>query len=125
MPSLLDRALNVGEAKKRKEYERRVALIGAFEAELEQDTDAELRERMDALRARAKDGEDLDALLAECFAVVRETGKRTLRMRHFDVQLIGGMALHDGQIAEMKTGEGKTLTATLAVVLNSLAVRDP
>src|SRR5579859_5553491 len=125
MPSLLDRALNVGEAKKRKEYERRVALIGAFEAELEQDTDAELRERMDALRARAKDGEDLDALLPECFAVVRETGKRTLRMRHFDVQLIGAMALQEGNIAEMKTGEGKTLTATLAVVLNSLAVRDP
>src|SRR5437870_3226088 len=124
MPSLLDRALNVGEAKKFKEYQKRVALIGAFEPELEQDTDAELRERMDSLRERARSGEDLEALLPECFAVVRETGKRTLEMRHFDVQLIGGMALHDGQIAEMKTGEGKTLTATLAVVLNSLAVRD-
>jgi preprotein translocase subunit SecA len=124
MPSLLDRALNVGEAKKRKEYEKRVALIGAFEAELEHDSDAELRERMDDLRARAGEGESLDALLPECFAVVRETGKRTMGMRHFDVQLIGGMALHEGQIAEMKTGEGKTLTATLAVVLNSLAVRD-
>jgi preprotein translocase subunit SecA len=125
MPSLLDRALNVGEAKKFKAYQKRVALIGAFEAELEHDSDAELRERMDALRERAADGEDLDALLPECFAVVRETGKRTMGMRHFDVQLIGGMALHEGQIAEMKTGEGKTLTATLAVVLNSLAVRDP
>src|SRR5438128_4794891 len=124
MPSLLDRALNVGEAKKFKEYQKRVALIGAFEAELEHDTDAELRERMDALRERARSGEDLDALLPECFAVVRETGRRKVGMRHFDVQLIGGMALHDGQIAEMKTGEGKTLTATLAVVLNSLAVRD-
>src|SRR5277367_2181064 len=124
MPSLLDRALNVGEAKKRKEYEKRVALIGAFEGELEHDSDAELRERMDELRARARDGESLDALLPECFAIVRETGKRTMGMRHFDVQLIGGMALHEGQIAEMKTGEGKTLTATLAVVLNSLAVRD-
>src|SRR5438309_7468225 len=124
MPSLLDRALNVGEAKKFKSYERRVALIGAFEAELEHDTEAELRERMDELRERARAGEDLDALLPECFAVVRETGKRTVGMRHFDVQLIGGMALHEGQIAEMKTGEGKTLTATLAVVLNSLAVRD-
>ncbi|MGP0102073.1 MAG: preprotein translocase subunit SecA, partial [Solirubrobacteraceae bacterium] len=122
MPSLLDRALNVGEAKKRKEYEKRVALIGAFEAELEHDSDAELRERMDALRERAREGESLDALLPECFAIVRETGKRTMGMRHFDVQLIGGMALHEGQIAEMKTGEGKTLTATLAVVLNSLAV---
>ncbi len=125
MPSVLDRALNVGEAKKFKEYQKRVTLIGAFEAELEHDSDAELRERMDALRARAAEGEDLDALLAECFAVVRETGKRKMGMRHFDVQLIGGMALHEGQIAEMKTGEGKTLTATLAVVLNSLAVREP
>ena len=125
MPSLLDRALNVGEAKKFKTYQKRVALIGAFEAELEHDSDAELRERMDALRERAREGEQLDALLPECFAIVRETGKRTMGMRHFDVQLIGGMALHEGQIAEMKTGEGKTLTATLAVVLNSLAVRDP
>src|SRR5271156_4574576 len=124
MPSLLDRALNVGEAKKFKTYQKRVALIAAFEAELEHDSDAELRERMDELRERARDGESLDALLPECFAIVRETGKRTMGMRHFDVQLIGAMALHDGQIAEMKTGEGKTLTATLAVVLNSLAVRD-
>jgi preprotein translocase subunit SecA len=123
MPSLLDRALNVGEAKKFKTYQKRVALIGAFEAELEHDSDAELRERMDVLRQRASDGEALDALLPECFAIVRETGKRTMGMRHFDVQMIGGMALHEGQIAEMKTGEGKTLTATLAVVLNSLAVR--
>ncbi len=125
MPSLLDRALNVGEAKKFKTYQKRVALIGAFEAELEHDTDAELRERMDTLRERARGGDSLDELLPECFAIVRETGKRTMGMRHFDVQLIGAMALHDGQIAEMKTGEGKTLTATLAVVLNSLAVRDP
>ncbi|HEY7966592.1 MAG TPA: preprotein translocase subunit SecA, partial [Solirubrobacteraceae bacterium] len=129
MPSLLDRALNVGEAKKFKTYQKRVALINAFEAELEHDTDAELRERMDALRERAREtggspDDQLDALLPECFAIVRETGKRKLGMRHFDVQMIGGMALHDGQIAEMKTGEGKTLTATLAVVLNSLAVRD-
>jgi preprotein translocase subunit SecA len=125
MPSLLDRALNVGEAKKFKTYEKRVSLINAFEAELEHDSDDELRERIDVLRERAEQGEPLDALLAECFAVVRETGKRTLGMRHFDVQLIGGMALHEGQIAEMKTGEGKTLTATLAVVLNALAVREP
>jgi len=124
-PSLLDRALNAGEAKKFKSYQKRVALIGAFEAELEHDSDAELRERMDALRERAGEGESLDDLLPECFALVRETGKRTMGMRHFDVQLIGGMVLNDGCIAEMKTGEGKTLTATLAVVLNSLAVHDP
>jgi preprotein translocase subunit SecA len=122
--SLFDRALNVGEAKKFKEYQKRVALINAFEAELEHDSDAELRTRMDELRARAVDGDSLDALLPECFAIVRETGKRTMGMRHFDVQMIGGMALNEGQIAEMKTGEGKTLTATLAVVLNSLAVRE-
>ena len=79
---------------------------------------------MDELRERAGEGESLDALLPECFALVREIGKRPMGMRHFDVQLIGGMVLNDGQIAEMKTGEGKTLTATLAVVLNSLAVRE-
>jgi preprotein translocase subunit SecA len=124
-PSILDRALNVGEAKKFKAYQKRVALINAFEGELEHDTDAELRERMDALRARGAEGESLDALLPECFAIVRETGKRKMGMRHFDVQMIGGMVLHDGCIAEMKTGEGKTLTATLAVVLNSLAVHRP
>ncbi|HTR89341.1 MAG TPA: preprotein translocase subunit SecA [Solirubrobacteraceae bacterium] len=121
-PSLLDRALNAGEAKKFKTYQKRVALINAFEPELEHDSDAELRQRMDELRARAADGESLEALLPECFAIVRETGKRRLGMRHFDVQMIGGMVLHDGCIAEMKTGEGKTLTATLPVVLNSLAV---
>jgi preprotein translocase subunit SecA len=125
MPSILDRALNVGESKKFKSYQKRVALIGAFEGELEHDSDQELRERMDVLRERAVEGDSLDELLPECFAVVRETGRRQMGMRHFDVQLIGGMALHEGQIAEMKTGEGKTLTATLAVVLNSLAVGDP
>ncbi|MGA2164517.1 MAG: preprotein translocase subunit SecA [Solirubrobacteraceae bacterium] len=121
--SILDRALNVGEAKKFRQYEKRVALIGAFEPELEHDGDAELRERIEALRERATNGEDLDALLPECFAIVRETGKRRMGMRHFDVQLIGAMALHEGCIAEMKTGEGKTLTATLAVALNALAGR--
>jgi preprotein translocase subunit SecA len=125
MPSILDRALNVGESKKFKSYQKRVGLIGAFESELEHDSDQELRERMDALRERAVEGDSLDELLPECFAIVRETGKRQMGMRHFDVQLIGAMALHEGQIAEMKTGEGKTLTATLAVVLNSLAVGDP
>ncbi len=121
--SILDRALNIGEAKKFKQYEKRVALIGAYEPELELETLQELRERMDVLRERASDGESLEALMPECFAIVRETGRRTMGMRHFDVQLMGAMALHDGCIAEMKTGEGKTLTATLAVVLNSLAVR--
>jgi preprotein translocase subunit SecA len=122
--SILDRALNIGESKKFKEYQGRVGRINAFSDELEHDTDAELRERMDSMREEAREGETLDNLLPECFAVVREAGRRTTSMRHFDVQMIGGMALHEGQIAEMKTGEGKTLTATLAVVLNSLAVRE-
>ncbi len=122
--SLLDRALNIGEGKKFKVYEKRVALISAYEAELELETDDELRERMNELRERAREGEALEDLLPECFAIVREAGKRTMGMRHFDVQLVGAMALHDGCISEMKTGEGKTLTATLAVVLNSLAPRE-
>jgi preprotein translocase subunit SecA len=117
---LLERALNIGESKQFREYEKRVARIGAYEPELELESDEELRERMDALRERAREGESLDDLLPETFAVVREVGKRSMGMRHFDVQLIGGMVLHGGNIAEMKTGEGKTLTATLAVVLNSL-----
>ena len=121
--SILDRALRMGEAKKFKVYEQRVGRINAFEAELEHYTDAELREAADELRERAADGESLDDLTFECFALVREAGRRTMGMRHFDVQLIGGMVLHDGAIAEMRTGEGKTLTATLAVVLNSLGGR--
>jgi preprotein translocase subunit SecA len=121
--SFLDRALRMGEGKKFKTYEQRVGRINGFEPELEHYTDAEVREATDALRARAREGESLDELLYECFALVREAGKRSLGMRHFDVQMIGGMVLHDGSIAEMKTGEGKTLTATLAVVLNSLAGR--
>ncbi len=118
--SFLDRALRMGEAKKFKSYEQRVSRINGFEPELEHYTDDEVLEATDALRERARNGEPLDDLLYECFALVREAGKRAMGMRHFDVQLIGGMVLHDGAIAEMKTGEGKTLTATLAVVLNSL-----
>ena len=101
---LLDRALNIGEQKQFREYQRRVAQIGGFEPELELESDDELRARMDALRERAQEGESLDDLLPECFAIVREVGKRTMGMRHFDVQLIGGMVLNDGAIAEMKTG---------------------
>src|SRR3954465_10072290 len=122
--SILDRALRVGEGKKFKEFERNVELINAFEPELELETDDELRERYSGLRERYLDGESLDALLYESFALTREAGKRALGQRHFDVQLIGGMVLHDGSIAEMKTGEGKTLTATLPVVLNAPAARD-
>jgi preprotein translocase subunit SecA len=122
--SILDRALRVGEGKKFKAFERNVELINAFEPELELESDEELRERYAALRERHLEGESLDDLLYESFALTREAGKRALGQRHFDVQLIGGMVLHDGSIAEMKTGEGKTLTATLPVVLNGLASRD-
>jgi len=121
--SILDRALRMGEAKKFKGYEQRVARINGFEPELEHYSDAELLETADELRQRARNGESLEDLLPECFALVREAGRRSMGMRHFDVQMIGGMVLHDGAIAEMKTGEGKTLTATLAVVLNSLPGR--
>src|SRR3954471_21858510 len=118
--TILDRALRMGEGKKFKVFERNVARINDFEPELELESDEELRARYDGLRERALSGESLDELLFESFALTREAAKRTLEQRHFDVQLIGGMVLHDGSIAEMKTGEGKTLTATLPVVLNAL-----
>src|SRR3954451_18110266 len=120
---ILDRALRAGESKQFRQYEKRVALINAFEPELELDSDEELRARFDALRERAAGGEDLEELLPESFAITREVGRRTMGMRHFDVQLIGGRVLHSGAITEMRTGEGKTLTGTLAVVLNALAGR--
>src|SRR3954451_23480986 len=122
--AILERALRMGEGKKFKTFEKSVARINDFEEELELDTDEEVKERYSALRERHLAGESLDDLLPESFALTREAGKRTLGQRHFDVQLIGGMVLHDGSIAEMKTGEGKTLTATLPVVLNALASRD-
>src|SRR3954467_3091570 len=118
---ILDRALRAGESKQFKQFEKRVALINAFEPELELQDDDELRARFAVLRERADAGEDLEDLLPESFAITREVGKRTMKMRHFDVQMIGGMVLHDGSIAEMRTGEGKTLTATLPVVLNTLS----
>ncbi len=94
--------------------------VGAFEAELEAFSDADLAARTDSLRERRAEGASLDELMAEAFAVVREAAKRTLGQRHYDVQLVGGAVLHGGQIAEMKTGEGKTLVATLPVYLNAL-----
>src|SRR6478609_5766063 len=124
--SILERALRMGEAKQFKTYSKRVERINAWEAELELLEDEELREQFAELRTRVQEeGLSLEEALPESFALTREVGRRTMGMRHFDVQLIGGMALHDGQIAEMKTGEGKTLTATLAVALNALAVRSP
>jgi preprotein translocase subunit SecA len=118
---LIDRALRLGEAGQFRAYEKRVERINAIEPEMELLEDHELREEADKLRERARGGESLDDLLYEAFALCREAGKRTIGLRHYDVQLIGGMVLHDGSIAEMKTGEGKTLVATLPIFLNSLA----
>jgi len=97
-----------------------VERINSLEPEISALSDERLRAKTDEFRARLEKGETLDDILDEAFAVVRETSKRTLHMRHFDVQLIGGMSLHQGKIAEMKTGEGKTLVATLAVYLNAI-----
>lgn len=97
--------------------------ISSFEPELEKLSDYELRKRSLSLRYRAKSQEPLDRLLPESFALVREAGRRTLNMRHFDVQMLGGIAMHNRSIVEMQTGEGKTLTATLAMYLNALTGR--
>ncbi|MFA9401013.1 MAG: preprotein translocase subunit SecA, partial [Acidobacteriota bacterium] len=118
---LIDRALRLGEGRKFKAYQKRVDSINRIEPETEALEDHELLEEVDGLRERAGNGESLDDLLPESFALTREAAKRTLGQRHYDVQLIGGMVVHDGAIAEMKTGEGKTLTSTLSVVLNTLA----
>ena len=104
-----------------KGYQRRVPQINALEPAIESLTDEALRAKTAEFRERLAGGATLDELLPEAFAVVREAAKRTLGQRHFDVQLVGGMVLHDGKIAEMKTGEGKTLVATLPVYLNALA----
>src|SRR3954453_22410778 len=103
-----------------KSYRPRVAEINALEPEFERLSDEELRARTDQFKAELAGGKDLEDILAPAFATVREAAKRTLGQRHFDVQLVGGMVLHHGGIAEMKTGEGKTLVATLPVYLNAL-----
>ena len=104
-----------------KSYQRRVPAINALEPEMKKLSDAALAAKTVEFRTRLENGASLDDILPEAFAVVREAGVRTLGQRHFDVQLIGGMVLHEGKIAEMKTGEGKTLVATLPVYLNALA----
>ncbi|WP_297324960.1 preprotein translocase subunit SecA [Nitrosomonas sp.] len=104
-----------------KQYAQTVRTINEMESTIAGLSDADLRAKTDEFKQRIQDGETLTALLPEVFAVVRETGKRVLEMRHFDVQLIGGMVLHEGKIAEMRTGEGKTLMATLPAYLNALS----
>ena len=103
-----------------KTYRKTVAQINALESALESLSDVDLRAKTDAFKVRLQQGESIDSVLPEAFAVVREASKRVMKMRHFDVQLVGGIALHQGKVAEMRTGEGKTLTATLPVYLNAL-----
>ena len=103
-----------------KTYRKTVERINGLEAQFEKLSDEELRGQTDIFKRRVADGESLDSLLPEAFAVVREGSKRIMKMRHFDVQLVGGLALHHGKVAEMRTGEGKTLTSTLPVYLNAL-----
>ena len=112
--------LSVGENKPLKNYQRRVAEVNALEPAMQARSDEELAHLTVEFRERLENGEDLDDLLPEAFAAVREASVRTIGLRHFDVQLIGAMALHDGKIAEMRTGEGKTLVSTLAGYLNAL-----
>ena len=106
-----------------KRYFKSVMRISALAEKFKALTDVELRQWTDILKQRYVAGETLDQLLPEAFAVVREAADRVLGMRHFDVQLVGGMVLHEGKIAEMRTGEGKTLVATLPAYLNALAGR--
>ena len=104
-----------------RELSKKVSKINALEVTFEALSDQELKCKTDEFRQRHQEGESLDSLMVEAFALVREASKRTLGLRHFDVQLLGGMVLHEGRIAEMRTGEGKTLTSTLAVYLNALS----
>ncbi|MGG6295429.1 preprotein translocase subunit SecA [Leptolyngbya sp. AN02str] len=118
---MLKNLLGDPNARKLKKYQPDIALVNSLEPEMERLSDDELRGKTAEFRQRIEKGESLDDILPEAFAVVRESGKRVLGMRHFDVQLLGGMVLHDGQIAEMKTGEGKTLVSTLPAYLNALS----
>ena len=120
MANILQRILTVGEGRQLRKYEGRVRLINEFEPEMQGLDDAALAGRTALLRERLERGEELPDLLPEAFAAVREAASRAIGLRHFDVQLIGGMVLNDGMIAEMKTGEGKTLVSTLAGYLNAL-----
>ena len=121
MPSILDKILRLGEGKILKRLQGIAAQVNALEDSVSDLSDEELREETDRFKERIADGESLDALMPEAFAVVREAAQRTLGQRPFDVQIMGAAALHLGNIAEMKTGEGKTLVATLPAYLNALS----
>src|SRR5437870_9217929 len=119
--AVLQKVFGSSNERRIKSYRPRVDEINALEKELESLSDEALRARTDEFKRQLADGKTLDDILVPAFATVREASKRTLGQRHFDVQLVGGMVLHEGDISEMKTGEGKTLVATLAVYLNALA----
>jgi preprotein translocase subunit SecA len=121
MPAILDRIMRAGEGRILKELSKTVVKVNSFESATVALTDEELRAKTNEFKARYAKGESLDDLLPEAFATVREAAKRTLGQRHYDVQLMGGAALHSGNIAEMRTGEGKTLVATLPSYLNAIA----
>src|SRR6185437_650241 len=120
---ILDKILRIGEGKHLRRLEAAAEQVNAIESEFVDMTDDELRAQTDEFKARLAAGETLDDLLPEAFATVRETAKRVLGQRHFDVQIMGGAALHYGNIAEMKTGEGKTLVSTLPAYLNAVTGR--
>ena len=121
MPAFFDRMLRAGEGRQLRELEKLVKLVNAQEERISALSDEDLRNQTSIFKTRLDQGETLDDLLPEAFAVVREAAKRTLGQRHYDVQLMGGAAMHRGNIAEMRTGEGKTLVATLPSYLNALA----
>ncbi len=121
MVAILDKILRAGEGRQLRQLEKLAAEVNSFESAISALSDSDLREQTVKFRARLAAGEDLDDLLPEAFATVREAAKRTLGQRHYDVQLMGGAALHLGNIAEMRTGEGKTLVATLPSYLNALS----
>ena len=120
MANLLTKILRMGEGRKVKVLQQRVEAVSALEPEMERLHDSDLKAKTEEFRERLAGGETIDDLLPEAFAVVREVSRRTLGMRPFDVQIMGGIVLHEGKIAEMKTGEGKTLAATMPVYLNAL-----
>ena len=103
-----------------KTYRKTVERINGLEPQFEKLSDEDIKAQTEVFKRRIADGEALESVLPEAFALVREASKRVMKMRHFDVQLVGGLALHHGKVAEMRTGEGKTLTATLPVYLNAL-----
>jgi preprotein translocase subunit SecA len=113
VPKFVDRILRAGEGRELRRLQAYAPQVNAIEEDFEKLTDEELRAETDKFRERLAAGETLEQILPEAFAAVREASKRTLGKRHFDVQIMGGAALHQGNVAEMKTGEGKTLVATL------------